>query len=101
MAADDAATHFDALRAPGGSLAVGSPAEVTEKLSAVSELLGLERILLHLSVGTMPHADVVRAIELLGSEVAPAVRAAQAGTPSPPARSDAVAAAAGAGDHDG
>jgi hypothetical protein len=29
---------------------------------------------LHLSVGTMPHASVMRAVELLGSEVAPAIR---------------------------
>lgn len=44
----------------------------------VHELLGLDRILLHLRVGTMPHADVMRAIELLGTEVAPAVRSAAA-----------------------
>jgi alkanesulfonate monooxygenase SsuD/methylene tetrahydromethanopterin reductase-like flavin-dependent oxidoreductase (luciferase family) len=66
--------HFEALRAPGGSLAVGSPDEVTEKLLAVRELLEIDRVLLHLSVGTMPHSDVMRAIELLGTEVAPAVR---------------------------
>jgi hypothetical protein len=29
---------------------------------------------MHLTVGTMPHADVMRAIELLGTEVAPLVR---------------------------
>jgi hypothetical protein len=29
---------------------------------------------MHLTVGTMPHADVLRAIELLGTKVAPAVR---------------------------
>jgi probable LLM family oxidoreductase len=67
--------QFDALRAPAGSLAVGSVQEVTEKLLSVQQSLGLDRILLHLSVGTMPHADVMRAIELLGTEVAPAVRA--------------------------
>ena len=69
--------HFDELRAPEGSLAVGSPAEVAEKLTAVAALLGLDRIMLHPSVGTMPHAAVIRAIELLGTEVAPAVRAAR------------------------
>jgi probable LLM family oxidoreductase len=67
--------QFEALRAPGGSLAVGSAEEVTEKLLAVRELLEIDRVLLHLSVGTMPHSDVMRAIELLGTEVAPAVRA--------------------------
>jgi len=68
--------QFQALRAPRGSLALGSPQEVTEKLQFVAETLGADRILLHLSVGTMPHAKVMRAIELLGGEVAPALRAA-------------------------
>jgi probable LLM family oxidoreductase len=70
--------QFEALRAPRGSLAIGNPQEVVEKLLFVNEVLGLDRILLHLSVGTMPHAEVMRAIELLGGEVAPAVRAATA-----------------------
>jgi len=68
--------QFEALRAPEGSLAVGDPDEVTAKLIAVGELLRLDRILLHLSVGTMPHAAVMRSVELLGEAVAPAVRAA-------------------------
>jgi probable LLM family oxidoreductase len=70
--------QFQAMRSPGGSLAVGDTAEVGEKLRRVGELLGLDRILLHLSVGTMPHERVMRAIELLGREVAPALRAAHA-----------------------
>jgi probable LLM family oxidoreductase len=65
------------------SLAVGNPQEVVEKLLFVHETLKLDRILLHLSVGTMPHADVMRAIELLGTEVAPAVRAATGGGGEP------------------
>ncbi len=69
--------QFEALRSPGGSLAVGDADEVAAKMTAVSELLDLDRILLHVSVGTMPHADVMRSIELLGAEVAPAVRAAR------------------------
>ncbi len=36
--------------------------------------LGIERFLLHVSVGTLPHAQVLRAIELLGTEVAPLVQ---------------------------
>ena len=72
--------QFHGLRAPRGSLAVGSPQEVTEKLLFVREILGADRILLHLSVGTMPHAQVMRAIELLGSEVAPALRGAASPT---------------------
>ena len=43
----------------------------------------MDRFLLHVSVGTLPHAQVMRAIELLGTQVAPAVRAAVAGSPVP------------------
>ena len=67
---------FDAMRGPAGALAVGDPSEVTEKLLRVHELLRLDRIVLHVSVGTMPHPEVLHAIELLGAEIAPAVRAA-------------------------
>src|SRR3954471_7769037 len=42
--------QFDAMRGPAGSLAVGSPEEVAAKLVRVQRLLGLDRVLLHLSV---------------------------------------------------
>jgi hypothetical protein len=38
------------------------------------EILGHDRFLGQISVGTMPHDNVMRAIELLGTEVAPVVR---------------------------
>jgi probable LLM family oxidoreductase len=66
---------FDAGRTLRGALFVGSPAEVTEKILFQHELFGHERFLLQLSVGTMPHRELLRAIELFGTEVAPAVRA--------------------------
>ena len=66
---------YEQLRGPGGALLVGSAQEVTEQVLEQHELLGLDRFLLHVSVGTMPHAQVMRAIELFGTEVAPAVRA--------------------------
>jgi probable LLM family oxidoreductase len=68
--------QFDASRTLRGANLVGSPAEVTEKILFQHELFGHQRFLLQLSVGTLPHAQVMRAIELLGTEVAPAVRAA-------------------------
>ncbi|WEK34557.1 MAG: LLM class flavin-dependent oxidoreductase [Candidatus Pseudobacter hemicellulosilyticus] len=71
--------QYDAMRGPGGSLLVGSPEEVTEKILYEQELFGLTRFLLHISVGTMPHKQVMRAIELLGTKVAPAVRKHLAG----------------------
>ncbi|GAB7190897.1 LLM class flavin-dependent oxidoreductase [Kineococcus sp. NUM-3379] len=74
---------YDAARSPRGALYVGSPAEVTDKLLRLHETLGLDRFMLHVSVGTMPHRDVLRAIELLGTEVAPAVRAELARSAAP------------------
>ena len=68
--------QFDAGRTLRGALFVGSPAEVTEKILFQHEIFGHDRFLLQLSVGTMPHRELLRAIELFGTEVAPAVRAA-------------------------
>jgi len=66
--------QFEAMRTKKGALLVGSPQEVTEKILYEQELFGLTRFLLHISVGTMPHKQVMRAIELLGTKVAPEVR---------------------------
>jgi probable LLM family oxidoreductase len=66
---------FDAGRTLRGALFVGSPAEVTEKILYQHEIFEHDRFLLQLSVGTMPHRELLRAIELFGTEVAPAVRA--------------------------
>jgi alkanesulfonate monooxygenase SsuD/methylene tetrahydromethanopterin reductase-like flavin-dependent oxidoreductase (luciferase family) len=66
--------QYDALRGPHGAVVVGSPQEVAEKLLWEHELFGMDRFLAQISVGTMPHDKVMRAIELLGTEVAPIVR---------------------------
>ena len=66
---------FDAQRTLRGALFVGSPAEVAEKILFQHSLFGHERFLLQLSVGSMPHDRMLRAIELFGTEVAPVVRA--------------------------
>ncbi len=68
--------HFEMMRSPGGSLLVGSPGQVTDKILFEHELFGNTRFLLHISVGTLPHAKVMRAIELLGTVVAPGVKKA-------------------------
>ncbi|MEP6691734.1 MAG: LLM class flavin-dependent oxidoreductase [Gemmatimonadaceae bacterium] len=67
-------SQFEASRSPKGALAVGSPHEVIDKILAQQELFGHQRFMAQLAVGTMPHAKVMRAIELLGTVVAPAVR---------------------------
>jgi probable LLM family oxidoreductase len=65
---------FDASRTLRGANFVGSPQEVIEKILFQHEVFGHERFLLQMSVGTLPHASVMRSIELLGTEVAPVVR---------------------------
>jgi probable LLM family oxidoreductase len=70
--------QYDMMRAPEGSLVVGSPQQVIDKILFEYELFGNTRFLFHISVGTLPHAKVMRAIELLGTVVAPAVKKALA-----------------------
>ena len=74
---------FDALRTRRGALVVGSPQEVIEKILFQREIFDHDRFLGQISVGTMPHDKVMRAIELLGTEVAPVVREEVARSASP------------------
>ena len=65
---------FDAARSLRGALYVGDPEYVAEKILLLRKNLGVTRFFLHVNVGTMPHREVLRAIELLGTRVAPIVR---------------------------
>jgi alkanesulfonate monooxygenase SsuD/methylene tetrahydromethanopterin reductase-like flavin-dependent oxidoreductase (luciferase family) len=73
-----ARAQFDAACGPEGHLLVGSPQQVVEKILAEHELFAHDRFLGQVSIGALPHARAMRAIELFGSEVAPAVREALA-----------------------
>jgi probable LLM family oxidoreductase len=68
--------EYDAGATPRGANFVGSPAEVIEKILFQYDIFHHDRFLVQFTVGTMPHAKIMRSIELLGTEVAPAVRAA-------------------------
>ena len=57
-----------------GANFIGSPDDIIEKILFQHEIFGHQRLLLQLSVGTMPHDKVMHAIELLGTKVAPVVR---------------------------
>ncbi len=70
--------QFDIARSSRGALLVGSPEEVTEKILAQHEIFRHDRFLAQIPVGTIPHAQVMKAIELYGTRVAPAVRKATA-----------------------
>ncbi|HEY8899801.1 MAG TPA: hypothetical protein VIM61_05270, partial [Chthoniobacterales bacterium] len=62
-------------RGPAGALLVGSPQTVIEKIRAFDAALGgLSRMTLQMSVAALPHDKTLRAIELLGGEVAPALK---------------------------
>jgi alkanesulfonate monooxygenase SsuD/methylene tetrahydromethanopterin reductase-like flavin-dependent oxidoreductase (luciferase family) len=67
--------HFDAQRGPQGALLVGNPEEVAEKIARHSEALGgLSRVTFQMDSANLPHEKQLRAIELLGSQVAPLLR---------------------------
>ena len=59
---------------PNGAMFVGDPAHVAQKIIRIIEDLQLDRFMLHLPIGSMPHEDVLKAIKLYGEEVAPIVR---------------------------
>lgn len=66
--------RFDAARSFEGALYVGDPETVAQKIIHLRKHVGITRFMLHVPVGSMPHEEVMRAIELLGTEVAPRVR---------------------------
>jgi probable LLM family oxidoreductase len=66
--------QFDALRSQSGSLFVGTPDYVADKIAQVRDTLGLDRFMLHTSVGTLPPEQVLHSIDLLGTKVAPQLR---------------------------
>jgi probable LLM family oxidoreductase len=67
--------EYEALRAPRGAVAAGSAEQVAEKILFEHELFGNTRYVAQMSVGAVKHADVLRSMELFGTEVAPVVRA--------------------------
>lgn len=66
--------QFESLRSPMGALFVGSPDEVVEKVLYEYDLFGHDRFVAQMGVGPQPHEEVLKAIELLGTKVAPRVR---------------------------
>lgn len=77
--------RFDADRSARGSMFVGSPQEVIDKILYEHELFRHDRFLVQFSVGAMPHDRMLKSIELFGTVVAPAIRKAL-GTGAPVSR---------------
>jgi probable LLM family oxidoreductase len=80
---------FDASTELSGATFVGSPEQVAEKIVHQHAIFGHQRFMIQFSVGTLPHADVMRSIELYGTEVAPLVRRELSGPESNAASSGA------------
>jgi alkanesulfonate monooxygenase SsuD/methylene tetrahydromethanopterin reductase-like flavin-dependent oxidoreductase (luciferase family) len=59
---------------PGGMVFAGEPQEIAERIIDLHEHLGHCRQFLQMDIGGMPHRDVLKSIELFGTEVAPLVR---------------------------
>lgn len=69
-------SDYAQLASPRGSLFVGSPQEIADKILYEHELFGHQRFLAQIDIGGMPFAKVAQAIELLAGDVLPTVRRA-------------------------
>jgi probable LLM family oxidoreductase len=77
-------SQFDAVRGPTGALLVGDADTVAKKILYVDEVLGgISRITFQMGVSTLSHEKMLRAIEILGTRVAPIVRKELAAKPVP------------------
>lgn len=65
--------HFQREISDEGAMFVGSPETVAKKMIKVIEELNLNRFMIHLPVGSMPHDRVMHAIKLYGERVKPIV----------------------------
>lgn len=67
--------QYEASSTLHGANFIGTPDDAIEKILLQHEFFGHQRFLLMMGVGTMPHPQVMHAIELFGTKVAPVVRA--------------------------
>jgi probable LLM family oxidoreductase len=75
--------QFDTVRGPTGALLIGDADTVAEKMLYVNDALGgLSRITFQMGVSTLPHQKMLRAIEILGTRVAPLLRGRLAASPA-------------------
>jgi alkanesulfonate monooxygenase SsuD/methylene tetrahydromethanopterin reductase-like flavin-dependent oxidoreductase (luciferase family) len=68
-----------AQSAPGGAYFIGAPEQVAERIVDLHRVLRHDRQGFQMDLSSVPQADSLKAIELLGTEVAPLVRDALAG----------------------
>jgi probable LLM family oxidoreductase len=68
--------QFEQSAGPHGNLLIGAPEVVAEKILNLHELFAMDRVMIQMAIGTLPHREQLKAIELMGTKVAPMVRAA-------------------------
>ena len=68
--------QFDVCCGPSGHLIIGNPKDVADKIVALRKIFANDRILVQMGLGSLPHRNMLRAIDLMGKEVAPMVRKA-------------------------
>ena len=68
--------HFEQAAGPTGNLIVGDASRVAERIIELHEVFKNTRILIQMAIGTVPHAEQLKAIEILGTKVVPVVKAA-------------------------
>jgi probable LLM family oxidoreductase len=68
--------HFDQSIGPKGAIFLGSPEVLAEKIIAHHKIFKNDRFLLQMAIGLVPHEQLMHAIELYGTKVAPLVRKA-------------------------
>ena len=68
--------HFDQSIGPKGAIFLGSPEALAEKIIAHHRIFKNDRFLLQMAIGLMPHEQLMHAIELFGTKVAPIVKKA-------------------------
>ncbi|SNR24977.1 Atu2307/SP_0267 family LLM class monooxygenase [Puniceibacterium sediminis] len=68
--------QFDAGMGPEGAMFVGSPAQITDKILSLREDLGFDRVSIQMAIGVIEHSTMMKAIEVLGTKVAPELRKA-------------------------
>jgi alkanesulfonate monooxygenase SsuD/methylene tetrahydromethanopterin reductase-like flavin-dependent oxidoreductase (luciferase family) len=67
---------YESQAARGGAYFVGHPEEVAERIVALHAVLGHDRQSFQMDLSGVPQRESLRAIELLGTRVAPLVREA-------------------------
>ena len=68
--------QFDAAMGPEGAQFVGSPNAVVDKILGLREDLGFDRVNLQMAIGIIDHTEMLKAIEVFGTRVAPELRKA-------------------------